>query len=62
VDPFGQDVGGEQQPAVEDGGVVAHSHLAGRQLRQGLAEPIQKGEFAAQRGLRRTVGGRAARC
>src|SRR5581483_5927251 len=43
---------------VKDGGVIAHAHLTGRRLGQSLAEPLQEREFAAQRGLRRTVGGR----
>ena len=56
MDPLGEDVGAEQQPPVEHGGIVADPHLPGRRLGQGPAEPVEKGEFAAQQSLRRTVG------
>jgi len=60
VDPLGEDVGGEQQTAFEDGGVVADADLTGRRFRQRQAQPLQEREFAAQEGLRRSVGETAA--
>ena len=60
INQFFAGIGGEEQAPVEHGGVVAHAHLARRRLGQGQAEPLEKREFAAQRGLRRSVGGRRA--